>query len=164
MKILISAAVMAATVLVFYFLLGNVDIGFAFGLFLQVCSLDFTNFKQRRAPAYYSNVTCIFSSYFLLDVIPTKTVLTMTFLPAITQIKQLCIYVPVFDMWNILAFIGTIAGLVYCLKGSCKNKIIGGAMFVIFGAATWYFTIRLRSVTIFNPKFSSRLTRCLSFR
>jgi len=45
-----------------------------------------------------------------------------------------------FDMRNILAFIGAVAGLVLLLKkGELKGRGIGGVMFVIFGAATFYF-------------------------
>ena len=72
-----------------------------------------------------------------------------------------------FDMWNILAFIGTISGLVlFVKKGEVKIRMIGGAMFVIFGAATWYFYTQAQAsndiqpevLQSFNPLFIVSLT------
>jgi POT family proton-dependent oligopeptide transporter len=72
-----------------------------------------------------------------------------------------------FDMWNILAFIGTIAGLVLLVKkGATKIRMIGGGMFVLFGAATYYFFTQAQTSNdiqpevfqSFNPLFIVSLT------
>lgn len=166
-KILISAAVMAATVLVFYFLLGNVDIGFAFGLFAGFVAwiLQISN-KDERPRITAMLLVFLVVIFFWMSF--HQNGLTMTFFARDYTAKAVGAFTYLFfDMWNILAFIGTIAGLVLLLKkGVAKNRIIGGAMFVIFGAATWYFFTQAQASNdiqpevfqSFNPLFIVSLT------
>jgi len=94
--------------------------------------------------------------------------LTMTFFARDYTVKAVSAFTYLFfDMWNILAFIGTIAGFVLLVKkGEAKIKIIGGGMFVIFGAATYYFfnqaqasnDIQPEVFQSFNPLFIVSLT------
>ena len=166
-KILISAAVMAATVLVFYFLLGNVDIGFAFGLFAGFVAwiLQISN-KDERPRITAMLLVFLVVIFFWMSF--HQNGLTMTFFARDYTAKAVSAFTYLFfDMWNILAFIGTVAGLVLLLKkGIAKNRIIGGAMFVIFGAATFYFykqaqvsnDIQPEVFQSFNPLFIVSLT------
>ncbi len=158
---------MAATVLVFYFLLGNVDIGFAFGLFAGFVAwiLQISN-KDERPRITAMLLVFLVVIFFWMSF--HQNGLTMTFFARDYTDKAVIAFTYLFfDMWNILAFIGTIAGLVLLLKkGVAKNKIIGGAMFVIFGAATWYFykqaqvsnDIQPEVFQSFNPLFIVSLT------
>lgn len=166
-KILISAAVMAATVLVFYFLLGNVDIGFAFGLFAGFVAwiLQISN-KDERPRITAMLLVFLVVIFFWMSF--HQNGLTMTFFARDYTAKAVSAFTYLFfDMWNILAFIGTVAGVVLLLKkGTPKNKITGGAMFVIFGAATFYFykqaqasnDIQPEVFQSFNPLFIVSLT------
>jgi POT family proton-dependent oligopeptide transporter len=166
-KILISAAVMAATVLVFYFLLGNVDIGFAFGLFAGFVAwiLQISN-KDERPRITAMLLVFLVVIFFWMSF--HQNGLTMTFFARDYTAKAVSAFTYLFfDMWNILAFIGTISGLVLMLrKGVAKNRIIGGAMFVIFGAATYYFYTQAQTSNdiqpevfqSFNPLFIVSLT------
>jgi POT family proton-dependent oligopeptide transporter len=166
-KILISAAVMAATVLVFYFLLGNVDIGFAFGLFAGFVAwiLQISN-KDERPRITAMLLVFLVVIFFWMSF--HQNGLTMTFFARDYTAKAVSAFTYLFfDMWNILAFIGTVAGLVLLLKkGIAKNRIIGGAMFMVFGAATYYFYKQAQSSNdiqpevfqSFNPLFIVSLT------
>ena len=166
-KILVSAAVMAATVLAFYFLLGNVDIGFAFGLFAGFVAwiLQISN-KDERPRIIAMLLVFLVVIFFWMSF--HQNGLTMTFFARDYTVKAVSAFTYLFfDMWNILAFIGTIAGLVLLLrKGVAKNRIIGGAMFVVFGAATYYFYTQAKASNdiqpevfqSFNPLFIVSLT------
>ena len=166
-KILVSAAVMAATVLIFYFLLGNVDIGFAFGLFggFVAWILQISNKDERPR---ISAMLLVFLVVIFFWMSFHQNGLTMTFFARDYTVKAVSAFTYLFfDMWNILAFIGTISGLVLLLrKGVAKTKIIGGAMFLIFGAATYYFytqaaasnDIQPEVFQSFNPLFIVSLT------
>jgi POT family proton-dependent oligopeptide transporter len=166
-KILVSAGVMAATVLLFYFLLGNVDIGFAFGLFAGFVAwiLQISN-KDERPRITAMLLVFLVVIFFWMSF--HQNGLTMTFFARDYTVKAVGAFTYLFfDMWNILAFIGTISGLVMLLrKGVAKSKIIGGAMFVIFGAATYYFYTQAQASNdiqpevfqSFNPLFIVSLT------
>ncbi len=167
LKILISGAVMAVTVLVFYFLLGNVDIGFAFGLFAGFVAwiLQISN-KDERPRITAMLLVFLVVIFFWMSF--HQNGLTMTFFARDYTVKAVSAFTYLFfDMWNILAFIGTISGLVLLVKkGEVKIRMIGGAMFVIFGAATWYFykqavasnDIQPEVFQSFNPLFIVSLT------
>ena len=166
-KILLSAGVMAATVLVFYFILGNVDIGFAFGLFAGFVAwiLQISN-KDERPRIIAMLLVFLVVIFFWMSF--HQNGLTMTFFARDYTVKAVGPFTYLFfDMWNILAFIGTIAGLVLLLrKGVAKSKIIGGTMFVIFGAVTYYFYTQAQTSNdiqpevfqSFNPLFIVSLT------
>ena len=139
LKIVISGAVMAATVLVFYFVLGNVDIGFAFGLFAGfVAWILQISTKEERPRITAMLLVFVVVIFFWMSF--HQNGLTMTFFARDYTVKAVGAFTYLFfDMWNILAFIGTVAGLVLLVrKGLTKNRIIGGVMFLIFGAATYF--------------------------
>ncbi len=166
-KIIISAAVMAATVLVFYFLLGNVDIGFAFGLFAGFVAwiLQISN-KDERPRITAMLLVFLVVIFFWMSF--HQNGLTMTFFARDYTVKAVGAFTYLFfDMWNILAFIGTVAGLFLIVrKGAQKNKFIGALMFIVFGAATYYFykqaqtsnDIQPEVFQSFNPLFIVSLT------
>ncbi len=166
-KIIISAAVMAATVLVFYFLLGNVDIGFAFGLFAGFVAwiLQISN-KDERPRITAMLLVFLVVIFFWMSF--HQNGLTMTFFARDYTVKAVGAFTYLFfDMWNILAFIGAVAGLFLIVrKGAQKNKFIGALMFIVFGAATYYFykqaqtsnDIQPEVFQSFNPLFIVSLT------
>ena len=167
LKILISGAVMAVTVLVFYFLLGNVDIGFAFGLFAGFVAwiIQISN-KEERPRIMALLLVFLVVIFFWMSF--HQNGLTLTFFARDYTVKAVSAFTYLFfDMWNILAFIGTIAGLVLLVKkGETKLRMIGGAMFLIFGAITYYFfkqaetsnDIQPEVFQSFNPLFIVSLT------
>jgi POT family proton-dependent oligopeptide transporter len=167
LKILISGAVMALTVLAFYFLLGNVDIGFAFGLFAGFVAwiLQISN-KEERPRIMALLLVFLVVIFFWMSF--HQNGLTMTFFARDYTVKAVSAFTYLFfDMWNILAFIGTIAGLVLLVKkGATKIRMIGGGMFVLFGAATYYFFTQAQTSNdiqpevfqSFNPLFIVSLT------
>ncbi len=167
LKIVISGAVMAATVLVFYFLLGNVDIGFAFGLFAGfVAWILQISTKEERPRITAMLLVFVVVIFFWMSF--HQNGLTMTFFARDYTVKAVGAFTYLFfDMWNILAFIGTVAGLVLMVrKGVAKNRIIGGAMFVVFGTLTYYFYTQAEASNhiqpevfqSFNPLFIVSLT------
>ncbi len=166
-KILISLAVMAATILVFYFILGNVDIGFAFGLFAGFIAWILQISTKEERPRIKA-LLLVFAVVIFFWMSFHQNGLTLTFFARDYTVKAVGAFTYLFfDMWNILAFIATIAGLVLLIrKGELINRIIGGALFVIAGGLTFYFykqaeasnAIQPEVFQSFNPLFIVSLT------
>jgi POT family proton-dependent oligopeptide transporter len=167
-KIFVSLAVMAATILVFYFILGNVDIGFAFGLFAGFIAwiLQISN-KQER-PRIMA-LLLVFAVVIFFWMSFHQNGLTMTMFARDYTAKSVGPFTFLFFRLDyILAFIGTVVGLVMLLKKGLKPnmKILGGTLFLGLGFLTYYFysrgqvenAIAPEVFQSFNPLFIVSLT------
>ncbi|SHF95955.1 proton-dependent oligopeptide transporter, POT family [Mariniphaga anaerophila] len=167
-KIGISLGVMAVVALVIYFVFGNSDIGFAFGLFAGFVAWMLQSSTKEERPrvtalllvflvviffwmSFHQNG--LTQTMFARDY-TTKTVGPFTFL--------------FFRLDYILAFIGTVVGLVLLLRKKLEKnvRILGGALFVGLGFLTYYFFSRGEADNAiapeifqsFNPLFIVSLT------
>ena len=172
LKIAFSLVVMAVVVLAFFlFLPESVDIGFAVGLFAGFVAwiLQISN-KQERPRI--TALLLVFGVVIFFWMSFHQNGLTLTFFARDYTVKAVGPFTYLFfDMWNILAFIGTIAGLVLLIKkGAAKMRLIGGAMFVVFGLLTYYLYKRAEASNdiqpevfqSFNPLFIVALTFLVS--
>jgi proton-dependent oligopeptide transporter, POT family len=167
-KILISGAVMAATVLAFYFLIGNVDIGFAFGLFAGFVAwiLQISN-KEERPRITALLLVFVVVIFFWMSF--HQNGLTMTMFARDYTVKSVGPFTFLFFRLDyILAFIGTVVGLVMALKKDLQPnmRITGGAAFLGLGFLSYYFYSRGAAdndiapevFQSFNPLFIVSLT------
>jgi POT family proton-dependent oligopeptide transporter len=171
-KILIAFGVMAGVIALFLILNVDTGIGFAVGLFAGFVAwiLGISNKEER--PRIMA-LLLVFGVVIFFWMSFHQNGLTMTFFARDYTVKAVGAFTYLFfDMWNILAFIGTIAGLVILLKKGAEQKIklIGGAMFIILGGLTYYrYTLAGASNDIqpevfqsFNPLFIVSLTFLVS--
>jgi POT family proton-dependent oligopeptide transporter len=93
--------------------------------------------------------------------------LTLTFFARDYTVKEVAPITNIFfNLSSLLAFIGTVAGEVLLFNKQNKTKLIGGAMFLVLGALTWYLVsgypaenpIGPEVFQSFNPLFIVALT------
>lgn len=172
LKIALSLVIMAFVVLAFFlFLRESVDIGFAVGLFAGFVAwiLQISNKEER--PRIIA-LLLVFGVVIFFWMSFHQNGLTLTFFARDYTVKAVGPFTYLFfDMWNILAFIATVAGFVLLVKkGTVKTKLIGGAMFLVFGALTYYLYTRAEASNdiqpevfqSFNPLFIVALTFLVS--
>uniref|UniRef100_UPI0032164F1C peptide MFS transporter n=1 Tax=uncultured Draconibacterium sp. TaxID=1573823 RepID=UPI0032164F1C len=171
MKILVPAAVMAGVIILSLILNIDTGIGFAVGLFAGFVAwiLGISNKEER--PRIIA-LLLVFGVVIFFWMSFHQNGLTMTFFARDYTSKAVGPFTYLFfELENILAFIGTVAGLILLLKkGVAKNRIIGAGMTVVFGALTyWLYSrgganndIQPEVFQSFNPLFIVSLTFLVS--
>ncbi len=167
-KIGISFAVMAAVVLIFYFFIGNVDIGFAVGLFVAFVAwiLQISNKDER--PRIIA-LLLVFTVVIFFWMSFHQNGLTMTMFARDYTVKSVGPFTFLFFRLDyILAFIGAVVGLVLLLKKHLKSniRILGSVLFLGLGFLSYYFyshgaadnAIAPEVFQSFNPLFIVSLT------
>ncbi|WP_347839875.1 peptide MFS transporter [uncultured Draconibacterium sp.] len=171
MKIVVSLGVMAVVTALFFVFNIDTGIGFAVGLFAGFIAwiLGISNREER--PRIIA-LLLVFGVVIFFWMSFHQNGLTMTFFARDYTVKAVGAFNYLFfDMWNILAFIGTVAGLVLLVKkGELKTRVIGGIMFVVAGTITYLFyrqaeasnDIQPEVFQSFNPLFIVALTFLVS--
>ncbi len=170
-KIIISLGVMAAVTALFFVLRIDTGIGFAVGLFAGFVTWIISISNKEEKPRIIA-LLLVFGVVIFFWMSFHQNGLTMTFFARDYTAKAVGSFTYLFfELENILAFIGTVAGLVLILKkGESKNRLIGAGMTVVFGAITyWLYTRGSASNDIqpevfqsFNPLFIVSLTFLVS--
>ncbi len=165
--LLLAAGLMITTSVIFYFLLNDVALGMAVGLFIGFVAWIIQISTKEERPRVSSLILVFFVVIFFWMSFHQNG-LTLTFFARDYTVKTVGAFTNVFfNLESILAFIGTAAGL-YLLVGRKKlnERIIGGAMFIGLGALTYYFIsgysaendISPEVFQSFNPLFIVALT------
>ncbi|MGC9353008.1 MAG: peptide MFS transporter [Mariniphaga sp.] len=167
-KIGISLGVMLVVAFGIYFGFGNADIGFAFGLFAAFVAwmLQASN-KQERPRVTALLLVFVVVIFFWMSF--HQNGLTQTMFARDYTAKTVGPFTYLFfNLWYILTFIGTVAGLVMLLSKKLKKqiRILGGILFAGLGFLTWYFysngdpqhAIAPEIFQSFNPLFIVSLT------
>jgi POT family proton-dependent oligopeptide transporter len=151
-----------------YLISRNIDIAFAFGLFAGFfASTIQISTKEERPRTSALLLVFIVVMFFWMSF--HQNGLTLTFFARDYTVKAVGPFTYLFfTLEHILAFIGMIAGLVLLLgkKTKVSNRLIGGAMFVVLGALSYYFyrnageqnPIAPEIFQSFNPLFIVSLT------
>lgn len=168
LKILLALGAFAVTAVLFYFIQGSLDIGFAFGLFVGfvVWILQVAN-KQERPRISALILVFLVVIFFWMSF--HQNGLTMTFFARDYTAKSVDPFTFLFFRLDyILVFIGAISGLVLLFKKGLKpvNRLIGGAMFIVLGGLSYIFysngesenAIAPEVFQSFNPLFIVSLT------
>jgi POT family proton-dependent oligopeptide transporter len=171
-KILISLGVMGGVIALFLILGVDTGIGFAVGLFAGFVAwiLGISNKEER--PRIIA-LLLVFGVVIFFWMSFHQNGLTMTFFARDYTDKAVGKFTFLFFDWkNILALIGAVGGLVLLLRkdSNTKTKIIGGGMFVVLGAITYYLyslgnssnDIQPEVFQSFNPLFIVALTFLVS--
>lgn len=167
-KIGISLGVMLVVAFGIYFGFGNADIGFAFGLFAAFVAwmLQASN-KEERPRVTALLLVFVVVIFFWMSF--HQNGLTQTMFARDYTVKTVGPFTYLFfNLWYILTFIGTVAGLVMLLSKKLKKqiRILGGILFAGLGFLTWYFysngdpqhAIAPEIFQSFNPLFIVSLT------
>jgi proton-dependent oligopeptide transporter, POT family len=167
-KMAVSFGAMAFVTLAVYFLFGNVDIGFAFGLFAGFVAwiLQVSN-KDERPRVTALLLVFVVVIFFWMSF--HQNGLTQTMFARDYTVQNVGPFTFLFFRLDyILAFIGTVAGLVMLArkKSEPKIRILGATLFLGLGFLTWYFYSRGDQVNAiapeifqsFNPLFIVSLT------
>jgi len=171
LKILLSLAIMAAVTSLFFILKIDTGIGFAVGLFAAFVTWIISISTKEERPRITA-LLLVFGVVIFFWMSFHQNGLTMTFFARDYTAKAVGKFTFLFfELDNILAFIGTVAGLVLLLrKGETKNKLIGAGMTVVFGILTFLLyrqgessnDIQPEVFQSFNPLFIVSLTFLVS--
>jgi POT family proton-dependent oligopeptide transporter len=165
--IILSIGLMLTTSVIFHFLFNDVKLGLAVGLFIGFIAWIFQISTKDERPRVVSLLLVFFVVIFFWMSFHQNG-LTLTFFARDYIVKTVGPFTNVFfNLESILAFIGSVAGLVLIFTGKeRKLKIIGGAMLIGLGALTVYFVkgysaqnpIAPEVFQSFNPLFIVALT------
>ena len=137
--VILSLAVMGAVIALSLLLKIETGIGFAVGLFAGFITWILGISTKEERPRITA-LLLVFGVVIFFWMSFHQNGLTLTFFARDYTVKAVGAFTYLFfDMWNILAFIGTAFGSVLLLKkGEVKTRIIGGAMFIGLGVLTYY--------------------------
>lgn len=167
-KIAISLGVMLSVALVIYFAFGNADIGFAFGLFAGfVAWMLQASSKEERPRVTALLLVFVVVIFFWMSF--HQNGLTQTIFARDYTAKSVGPFTFLFFRLDyILAFIGTVAGLVMLLRKKLpkQSRILVGILFAGLGFLSYYFyshgkpenSIAPEIFQSFNPLFIVSLT------
>jgi proton-dependent oligopeptide transporter, POT family len=168
---LLGGGLMVTTSVIFYFLLRNVRtdaaaLGAAVGLFIGFIAIMFQISTKKERPSVTSLILVFFVVIFFWMSFHQNG-LTFTFFARDYTVKEVGPLTNIFfNIWSLLSFVGTIAGIVLLFNRKKTAKLIGGAMFLLLGSLTWYLVSGYSSrnpiapevFQSFNPLFIVILT------
>jgi POT family proton-dependent oligopeptide transporter len=170
-KIILALAVMGGVIALSLLLGVDTGIGFAVGLFAGFVAWILGISTKEERPRITA-LLLVFGVVIFFWMSFHQNGLTMTFFARDYTAKAVGPFTYLFfDMWNILAFIGTVAGLVLLLKkGAVQTRVIGGIMFAGLGFVTFLLykkaegsnDIQPEVFQSFNPLFIVALTFLVS--
>lgn len=165
--ILLAIGLVITTSVIFFVLFDDVALGSAVGLFFGFIAYIFQISTKDERPKVVSLVLVFFVVIFFWMSFHQNG-LTLTFFARDYTVKTVDPFTNIFfNLESILAFILSIAGLIILLtKKGVTQRIIGGGLFVGFGALTYWFVtnypasnpIAPEIFQSFNPLFIVALT------
>ena len=163
---LLAAGLMVTTSVIFYFVMDDLALGMAVGLFVGFVAMMFQISTKEERPRVTS-LLLVFIVVIFFWMSFHQNGLTLTFFARDYTVKEVGAFTNIFfNLESILAFIGAIAGVVLLFNKKSSNKLIGGAMALVFGGLTYYFVsgfaasnpIAPEVFQSFNPLFIVSLT------
>lgn len=153
MSFILSAGLMIATSVVFYILLDDAALGMAVGLFIGFVAMMFQISTKEERPKVVSLILVFFVVIFFWMSFHQNG-LTQTFFARDYTVKEVGAFTNIFfQLDSMLAFIGAIAGIVLVLFNKKRsNKLIGGAMALVFGALTAYLLTTFSASNPISPE------------
>ena len=158
---------MVTTSVIFYFVMNDLALGMAVGLFVGFVAMMFQISTKDERPRVTS-LLLVFIVVIFFWMSFHQNGLTLTFFARDYTVKEVGAFTNIFfNLESILTFIGAIAGVVLVLfNKKSSNKLIGGAMALVFGGLTYYFVsgfsesnpIAPEVFQSFNPLFIVSLT------
>jgi POT family proton-dependent oligopeptide transporter len=165
--LILAGGLMITTSVIFYFLMNDVALGAAVGLFIGFVAWIFQISTKEERPRV-SSLILVFIVVIFFWMSFHQNGLTLTFFARDYTVKTVDAFTNVFfNLESILAFIGSIAGFFLLLsRKAIGEKVIGGLMFIGLGGLTYYFistysaenAIAPEVFQSFNPLFIVALT------
>lgn len=165
--LLLAIGLMSTTSFIFYFLMDDLALGMAVGLFVGFVAWIIQISTKDERPRVTSLILVFFVVIFFWMSFHQNG-LTLTFFARDYTVKTVDAFTNIFfNLQSILSFIGAIAGLIIMFaRKAIKEKMIGAAMFLGLGALTYYFVsgfneqnaIAPEVFQSFNPLFIVALT------
>lgn len=165
-SLILAAGLMATVSVIFHFLLDDLALGLAVGLFVGFVAMIVQISTKEERPRIVSLIM-VFIVVIFFWMSFHQNGLTLTFFARDYTVKEVGPFTNIFfNLESILAFIGAVAGLILLFNKKKANKLIGGAMFLGLGALTWYFVSSSQPLNpiapevfqSFNPLFIVALT------
>ena len=163
----LAIGLMIATSFIFWFLMNDVALGAAVGLFIGFVAWIVQISTKEERPRVSSLILVFFVVIFFWMSFHQNG-LTLTFFARDYTVKTVDAFTNIFfNLESILAFIGAVAGFfLIFLRKVIGQKLIGAAMFLGFGFLTYYFVsgygtdnaIAPEVFQSFNPLFIVALT------
>ncbi|MEI6883150.1 MAG: MFS transporter [Bacteroidota bacterium] len=168
---LLGGGLMITTSVISYFLFRNVvkdaaAMGAAIGLFIGFVAIMFQISTKAERPKVTS-LLLVFVVVIFFWMSFHQNGLTLTFFARDYTVKEVSPFTNIFfNLNSILCFIGAVAGLVMVFRKQMSQKLIGGAMFLVFGGLTYYLVSTYKALNpiapevfqSFNPLFIVSLT------
>ncbi|PKP52168.1 MAG: MFS transporter [Bacteroidetes bacterium HGW-Bacteroidetes-1] len=163
---LLAAGLMITTSVIFYFAMDDLALGMAVGLFVGFIAMMLQISTKDERPRVTSLIL-VFIVVIFFWMSFHQNGLTLTFFARDYTVKEVGPFTNIFfNLESILSFIGAIAGLVLIFHKKTSDKLIGGIMFVVLGALTYYFVSQSAALNpiapeifqSFNPLFIVSLT------
>jgi proton-dependent oligopeptide transporter, POT family len=165
--IALAIGLMITTSVIFYFVMGDVALGAAVGLFIGFVAWIIQISTKEERPRV-SSLILVFIVVIFFWMSFHQNGLTLTFFARDYTVKTVAAFTNVFfNLESILAFIGALAGFFLLVSPrKVSEKLIGAAMFVGLGGLTYYFittysaenAIAPEVFQSFNPLFIVALT------
>jgi len=166
-SLIIGLVIIAVTAAVFHFLFNQFALGMALGLFFGFVAFIFKTSIKEEKPRVVALMLVFFVVIFFWMSFHQNG-LTQTFFARDYTAKEVGPILNIFfNLNSLLAFIGSIAGLILLFtKKKPAQKTVGLAMFAGFGALTYYFVSGYQATNpiapeifqSFNPLFIVALT------
>lgn len=166
MSFLLAAGLMLTTSVIFYFLMNDVALGAAVGLFVGFVAMMLQISTKEERPRVSSLILVFFVVIFFWMSFHQNG-LTMTFFARDYTVKEVAPFTFLFfSLYPLLSFIGAVAGIVLLFNKAKTLKLAGVAMTLVFGALVWFFMSGFESSNpiapevfqSFNPLFIVALT------
>jgi POT family proton-dependent oligopeptide transporter len=171
MSFLLGGGLMITTSVISYFLLRDTvkdaaALGAAVGLFIGFIAIMFQISTKEERPRVTSLIM-VFIVVIFFWMSFHQNGLTLTFFARDYTVKAVDAFTNIFfNLESILAFIGTIAGLVMIFRKNMTQRLVGAAMFLGLGGLTYYFVTQFKASNpiapevfqSFNPLFIVSLT------
>ena len=174
-KFILPAALWALTTVLFHFIglwTGLMQLNYAFGLavglFVAFVTYMFKISTKEEKPKVAS-LCLVFVVVIFFWMSFHQNGLTLTYFARDYTVKEVGAFTNLFfNLWSILGVIVTVSGAILALrKSNIRNRLIGGAMFLIGGGFCVYYTMNVSQVTnaispetfqSFNPLYIVALT------
>ena len=165
-SLLLAGGLMITTSVIFYLAMGDLALGAAVGLFIGFVAMMFMISTKEERPRVTSLLLVFFVVIFFWMSFHQNG-LTLTFFARDYTVKEVGPFTNIFfNLGSMLAFIGTVAGVVMLFNKKRVIKLIGLGMFLVLGAVTWWLVsgwgpknpIAPEVFQSFNPLFIVSLT------
>lgn len=152
-SIVIALSLMAAVALLFHFVLGNVALGLAIGLFIAFVSWITLVSNHEEKPRITSLILVFFVVIFFWMSFHQNG-LTLTFFARDYTVKTVGKFTNIFfNLESLLSFCAAVAGLVLVFaKKKSTEKLLGLGLLLAGGGLTYYFTTKYSDSNAISPE------------